>query len=87
MSYSNIHEAAGRLPSELEKANLYVLDARAKFLSRRTNEDEEWPTGEHAPDGKVPAALSANLKFLLVRMFFVFFNALLTIVIETPEES
>jgi len=63
MSESSIHEAARRLPSELENSNLHVLEAKAKFVSRRTNDDQEWPTGEHAPDGKVPAALSASVKF------------------------
>jgi 4-hydroxyphenylpyruvate dioxygenase-like putative hemolysin len=68
MSDTSIHEVARTLPVKLGNFGLHILDAKAKFVSRRTNDDQEWPTGEHAPDGKAPATLSASVKFQMVRL-------------------
>jgi hypothetical protein len=59
---SSVHEVAQKLPAELETANLNFLDAKSRFTSKRTNDDQEWPTGEYALDAKFPAALAANVK-------------------------
>lgn len=65
-SKPSLHETAQRVSSEIQDSKLHVLDAKAKFLARRTNDDEDWAVGDQAPDGKVPAELAAEVKFQLV---------------------
>jgi len=58
-----IHEAAHRLDTELENADLLLLKSKPKFLSKKTHDDQEWPTSNDGPDALLPAALAANVEF------------------------
>ena len=58
-----IHEAVQRLNSELENADLLLLQSKPKFLSRKTHDNQEWPTSNDGPDALLPAALAANVEF------------------------
>ncbi|KAF9652460.1 hypothetical protein BDM02DRAFT_3089128 [Thelephora ganbajun] len=60
---SAIHETVQRLNSELENADLLLLKSKPKFLSKKTHDDQEWPTSNDGPDALLPAVLAAN-KFL-----------------------
>ena len=58
-----IHETAQRLNSELEDADLLLLKSKPKFLSKKTHDDQEWPTSNDGPDALLPASLAANVEF------------------------
>lgn len=60
---SAIHEAAQGLNSELENADLLLLRSKPKFLSKKTHDDQEWPTSNDGPDALLPAALAASVEF------------------------
>ena len=60
---SAIHEAVQGLNSELENADLLLLKSKPKFLSKKTHDDQEWPTSNDGPDALLPAALAANVEF------------------------
>src|ERR1700753_203432 len=61
-SSSTIHETVQRLNAELENADLLVLKSKPKFLSKKTHDDQEWPTSNDAPDALSPAGLAANVE-------------------------
>ena len=56
------HETVQRLNSELESADLLLLKSKPKFLSKKTHDDQEWPTSNDGPDALLPAALAANVE-------------------------
>ena len=60
---SAVHETVQRLNSELESADLLLLKSKPKFLSKKTHDDQEWPTSNDGPDALLPAALAANVEF------------------------
>jgi len=60
---SAIHETVQRLNSELENADLLLLKSKPKFLSKKTHDNQEWPTSNDGPDALLPAALAANVEF------------------------
>ena len=60
---SAIHEAVQRLNSELEDADLLLLKSKPKFLSKKTHDDQDWPTSHDGPDALLPATLAANVEF------------------------
>lgn len=86
---SSLHDTAQRLSSEIQGSDLHVLDAKAKFLARRTNDDEDWSVNDQAPDGKVPAELAAEVKFQLVSEWpeYLSLDVLTSRLIETFTES
>lgn len=57
-----VHERVQRLNSELENADLLLLKSKPKFLSKKTHDDQEWPTSD-GPDALLPAGLAANVEF------------------------
>ena len=60
---SAVHEAVQRLNSELEDADLLLLKSKPKFLSKKTHDDQDWPTSHDGPDALLPAALATNVEF------------------------
>lgn len=60
---SAIHETVQRLNAELENADLLLLRSKPKFLSKKTHDDQEWPTSNDGPDVLLPTALAANVEF------------------------
>ena len=60
---STIHETVQRLNAELENVDLLLLKSKPKFLSKKTHDDQEWPTSNDGSNALLPAALAANVEF------------------------
>ena len=60
---STVHETVQRINAELENADLLLLKSKPTFLSKKTHDNQEWPTSNEGPDALLPVALAANVEF------------------------